>query len=249
MRPILQGRHVSKYFGKLAAIKDLDFDIYPGEIFGIAGPNGAGKSTLFNVITNVPYSLTSGKVLFEDKNITGLAPYRIYQMGIARTFQVPAFFPALTVLENVMIGAYCGNPYKITRMLRHDENLKDESIKTLEYMGLMEKQDEISANLSLFDKKRLMMASALIAKPRLLLLDEPMSGLNAVEIKQLMDLIERINRERSITILLIEHIMKALVDVCTRIMILDHGRKICEGAPEEVVHDERVIKSYLGENI
>jgi len=249
MQPILQTENASKYFGKFAAVKNLNFQVFPNEIFGIAGPNGAGKSTLFNVITNIPFRVTSGRIKYNGKYICKLMPHQICRMGIARTFQIPVFFQGLTTLDNVMIGAYFGKSKGTLGFSRRDdEDPEQESLKILDLVGLLDKKDVVADNLSLFGTKLLMVASALATKPKLLLLDEPIGGLNPVEIEQAMELIENINK-LGVTILIIEHIMKALMGLSDRVMILHHGEKISEGTPTEIAEDEKVIEAYFEEVI
>jgi branched-chain amino acid transport system ATP-binding protein len=239
MDALLRCEGVSKYFGNFGALKNVSFEVFPKEIFGIAGPNGAGKSVLFNVITGVPYSSSSGRIIFNGQNIQKKPPHVICHMGIARTFQTPSTFKSLTVLENLNIGSYFGNPI-------HDKDIIDESEEMLDFVGLQEKKNELPENLSLFDRKIIMIASALISKPKLLLLDEPIGGLNEAEIEQTMELVKKINKS-GITIIIIEHIMRVLAGISKRLMILNYGEKLIEGDPDKVVEDEEVIRIYLGD--
>ena len=246
MKPILQCEKVNKYFGQLAAVKNLSFFLNPGEIFGIAGPNGAGKSVLFNVITKVPYGPTSGEIMFEDRYIHKLKPYEICQLGISRSFQTPVVFHSITVLENVIIGGYFG---KTKSLFYTDHELaKSRSIEALDFVGLLPKKDVLAGNLLLSDKKLLMIASCLATEPKMILLDEPMGGLNPPEIEQTMDIIKKIN-EKGITVIVIEHIMKALMGISNKMMVLHYGEKIAEGTPEEIADNELVIEAYFGEKI
>jgi len=246
VKPILQCEKVSKYFGQLAAVKNLSFFVNPGEIFGIAGPNGAGKSVLFNVITKVPYGPTSGMIMFDDQYIHKLKPHEICRLGISRSFQTPVIFPSITVLENVMIGGFFG---KAKSLFRADqERVKSSSIEALDFVGLLHKKDVLAGNLLLGDEKLLMIASCLATEPKIILLDEPMGGLNPTEIEQTMDIIKKIN-EKGITVIAIEHIMKALMGISNRMMILHYGEKIAEGTPKEIADNELVIEAYFGEKI
>ena len=251
MKPLLECKNVSKYFGDFAAVKNLDFQVFPGEIYGIAGPNGAGKTTLFNVITAIPSSLTSGKIIFDGQEIQRLKAHQICHRGIARTFQIPNIFERFTYLENVMIGNIFGKTAKAGRIskspVKTDPNSAQEGvIDVLRMVGLLEKKDVSVRGVSLFDMKRLMLASALATRLKLILLDEPMGGLNKAEIEQSLDLIRKINKQ-GITIVIIEHMMTALMTICDRVMILHCGEKISEGKPEEVGRDKAAIKVYLGE--
>jgi len=243
---LLEVEKLNKNFGNLPAIYNLDFKVDEGEIFGIAGPNGAGKTTLFNIITNIPYPPTSGSIFFEGKRIEGRHPHQICRMGIARTFQIPEIISSETTFRNVIIGKCFGLGGVKPSLFRFSESDFQASLEALDQVGLREKKDVIAGNLSLFDKKRLMMASALVTRPRVIMLDEPVAGLNPVESRQIIEIIRRINKE-GITVIMIEHIMKVLMGLSHRIMILNYGEKIAEGIPEEVVKNPDVIKSYLGQ--
>lgn len=253
MEPILRVENLSKRFGDLVAVKNLSFEVFPGEIFGIAGPNGAGKTVLFNCITKVPYSPDSGRLIFEGKEITKYTPHEICHMGISRTFQIPAIFPSLTAFENVLVGSVFGERarFPLAKIFKKPAN---ESIfllrttKALEFVGMLDKKDSTAKDLSLLDIKLLMVASALATKPKLIMLDEPVGGLNKPEIKEFMGLIRKINSE-GITIVIIEHIMAALMNLSKSIMVLDHGEKISEGTPQQVSNDKAVIEAYLGQEI
>jgi branched-chain amino acid transport system ATP-binding protein len=239
MRPLLECRGVTRRFGDLAAIKDLDFEVYPGETYGIAGPNGAGKTTLFNVITGIPVPVTSGRVLFNGEEIHRLKAYKISHRGIARTFQIPNIIESFNYWENALIGGIFGRPSDT----RHSRERVERALATV---GLLEKKGLSAKGAPLFDRKRLMLASALAMEPKLLLLDEPVGGLNRAEIKQLLDLFREIV-EKGITLIIIEHVMTALMSISDRVMILHHGEKICEGKPDAVGRDKAVIEAYLGE--
>jgi branched-chain amino acid transport system ATP-binding protein len=243
MAPILRCENVSKYFGDFAAVKDLSFHVNPGEVFGIAGPNGAGKTTLFNVISNIPFPPSSGKIIFNGEEIQGLKPHKICHLGLARTFQIPLIFKEMTYLENVLVGGIFGKDFSF---YRSDSKLSmDSANQAIKLVGLFEKRDNYPKSAPLFDIKRLMIASAVAMKPKLLLLDEPVGGLNSSEIMQLVDLIRKLQNE-GITIVIIEHVMTCLMTISQRVMILNYGEKLAEGKPEEVAENEAVIEAYLG---
>jgi branched-chain amino acid transport system ATP-binding protein len=238
--PILEGKGVTKYFGGLAAVSNLDFNVEQGEALGLIGPNGAGKTTLFNLISAalVP---KSGIIRLKGKNITGLKPYKICRMGVARTFQTVKVFANMPVLDNVVLGSYFGMSPGLSSS---DAVVKAEEI--LEFVGLSEVKAIPAKDLTLANQKRVEVARALATDPELLLLDEIMAGLNPAEVGQAMELVNRI-REKGTTIIMIEHVMKAIMNMCERIMVLHHGRKIAEGTPQEIATSNTVIKVYLGE--
>lgn len=238
--PILEGKGVTKYFGGLAAVYNVDFAVEQGEAFGLIGPNGAGKTTMFNLIS-AALNTKSGEIKFKGKIITGLKPFKICRMGIARTFQTVKIFPDLPVLSNVMLGLHFGCANKMTSL---EKNKK--AMEYLDFVGLSDVTSVPAKDLTLGYQKRLEIARALATGPELLLLDEIMAGLNPTEVSEAMELVNRI-REQGITIVMIEHVMKAIMNVCQRIMVLHHGQKIAEGTPEEIVKNEKVINIYLGE--
>lgn len=239
MEPLLKVEGLSKNFGKFVAVNKLSFEVFEGEIFGIAGPNGAGKTTLFNIITKIPYGPTTGRITLKDVETHKLAAYEICQKGIARTFQIPQICSSLSVLDNVIVGATFGTKAKVKDRIR-------EAMKAVDFVGLIDKKDVSGKDLSLFDKKKCMIASALVMKPLLLLLDEPVAGLNKSETDQMTELIKKIHLQ-GVTIMIIEHVMAVLMTLSDRVMILSYGEKITEGTPEEVAANENVIKVYLGE--
>lgn len=232
---ILETKQVTKRFGELAAVKDLSFEVKEKEIFGIAGPNGAGKTTLFNVISGI--YLGSGEIYFLDERIDRLRPFQVCLKGVARTFQIPSVFSTLTVYDNIRVGAHFGN---------HVKDEKNIIKEVLEFVGLSEKQNILTKHLPLFDKKLTMVAAALATHPKLLMLDEPIGGLSPGEINQSVELFKRINHELGVTLIVIEHLMKVLMEISERMMILHNGEKICIGTPEEVAKDKQVIEVYLG---
>ena len=238
--PILEGKGVTKYFGGLAAVSNVDFHVKQGEALGLIGPNGAGKTTLFNLISAalVP---KSGIIRLKGKNINGLKPYKICRMGVARTFQTVKVFADMPVLDNVVLGSFFGTS---TGMSSADA--AGEATELLEFVGLSAVKATPAKDLTLANQKRLEVARALATHPELLLLDEIMAGLNPTEVAQAMELVERI-RDKGITIVMIEHVMKAIMNVCERIMVLHHGAKIAEGTPQEIATSKKVIEVYLGE--
>jgi len=238
--PILEGEGVTKYFGGLAAVSNVDFTVEQGEVLGLIGPNGAGKTTLFNLIS-AALTPRSGTIRFKGEDITGLSPHKICRMGVARTFQLVKVFPDMPVLNNVILGSYFGMSPGMS-----SKDAVREATELLEFVGLSTVKATPAKDLTLANQKRLEVAGALATKPEVLLLDELMAGLNPTEITQAMELIARI-RDKGITIIMIEHVMKAIMNVCERIMVLHHGQKIAEGTPQEIATSEKVIKIYLGE--
>jgi branched-chain amino acid transport system ATP-binding protein len=236
---ILEGEGVTKYFGGLAAISNVDFHVEQGEIVGLIGPNGAGKTTLFNLIS-AALNLNSGEIRFKGKRISGLKRHQICRRGIARTFQSVKVFGNIPVLGNVLLGSLFGNPAGIS-----SAEAAREAMESLEFVGLSAVSAIPAKDLTLANQKRVEVARALATKPELLLLDEVVAGLNPAETAQAMELVTRI-RDRGITILMIEHVMKAIMSICDRIMVLHHGEKIAEGTPKEITNNQTVIDVYLG---
>jgi branched-chain amino acid transport system ATP-binding protein len=234
---VLEGKGLTKAFGGLQAVKDLSFALRDGEILGIIGPNGAGKTTLFNLLTGF-YRPDAGRVFFKGQNITGLRPHQICKRGLARTFQITQPFANLTVLENVKIGAYSRFP--------SSREATQEALRILGTVGLYERRDELASALSVGHRKNLELAKALATRPEIILLDEVVAGLNPKEGDDMIAYIKGI-REQGITILLIEHVMKAIMSLCNRIIVIHYGERIAEGVPEEISKDPRVIEAYLGE--
>ena len=237
---ILEGEKVTKQFGGLTAVHNVDFFINQGEIVGLIGPNGAGKTTLFNLISGT-YPLTAGRTRFKDENITRLKPDRICKRGIARTFQLIKVFGHMTVLENVLLAALFGGSKKMQRSMAEKETLE-----LLDFVGLSGVKEIQARDLTLVNQKRLEVARGLATKPELFLLDELMAGLTPTEVAESMELVKNIQR-RGITIFMIEHVMTAIMSVCDRIIVLHHGVKIAEGTPEEITTNQKVIEIYLGE--
>ena len=237
---ILEGKGVTKYFGGLAAVSDVDFNVEQGEALGLIGPNGAGKTTLFNLIS-AALTTKSGTIRFKGKNITGLKPYKICRMGIARTFQIVKVFPDLPAIGNVILGLHFGLSANMSSAEKAQK-----AAELLEFVGLSEVTMAPAKDLTLANQKRLEVARALATDPELLMLDELMAGLTSTEVAQAMELVNRI-RDKGITVMMIEHVMKAIMNVCERIIVLHHGEKIAEGTPQEIATSEKVIKVYLGE--
>lgn len=234
---ILELRNVHRFFGSLAAVNDLSFRVYDNEILGIAGPNGSGKTTLMNVVTQV-IPPSKGEILFLGQPIHALKAHQICHLGISRTFQNPTVFETMTVLDNLKVGMSFGKNHKKAFDL-------DEARKLLSFIGLADKENIKAQHLMINDKKKLMIAVALSTKPKLLILDEPCAGLTTIESKDIIALIEKINR-RQITVMLIEHNMQVLMNISQRVLVIDQGSKLCEGTPEEIWNNEQVIEKYLG---
>jgi len=236
--PFLEGERVTKYFGGLAAVDNVDFHVEQGEIVGIIGPNGAGKTTLFNLISSA-IPVTSGTVRFKGKDITKMKAHDICRLGIGRTFQDGKLFPKMSVLENVQLGAMFGSARIAS------SQAKEQAMELLEMVGLAGKGGLLAQDLTLAAQKRLGIARALATNPELLMLDEVMAGLTPTEVGESLKLIKKIHSS-GITMLLIEHVMKAIMSISQRIIVLHHGKKIAEGTPQVVCNDEAVIKIYLG---
>ena len=237
---IIEGKGVTKYFGGLAAVSNVDFAVDQGEAFGLIGPNGAGKTTLFNLIS-AALTTQSGTIIFKGEDITRKKHYQICRMGIARTFQTVKIFADLPVLNNVILGSYFG----ISGGMSSTDAVEN-ALEMLEFVNLARWKDAPAKDLTLANQKRLEVARALATQPELLLLDEIMAGLTPAEVGDAMELINRI-RERGISVIMIEHVMKAIMNVCDRIMVLHHGEKIAQGTPQEIATSEKVIEVYLGE--
>jgi branched-chain amino acid transport system ATP-binding protein len=236
---LLQVEKIAKSFGGLMALCEVNFEIHPGEIFCVIGPNGSGKSTLFNVVTGF-LKANSGKVTFMGKDITGLAPHEICRKGIARIFQLVRPFYQLTTFQNVMVGrAYGKDPAS------NIGKAKEEVVEILNFVGLGNRKEVVASQLTAAERKRLELARALATHPRLLLLDELMAGLNSAETETAMDLVNKI-RNSGVTVMMVEHIMKAVLGISDRVMVLNAGEKIAEGFPKEVVKNQLVIEAYLG---
>jgi branched-chain amino acid transport system ATP-binding protein len=239
MAVILSVHHATKSFGRLLAVDDVSFEVDAGEIYGIAGPNGAGKTTLFNLISGIPFHADSGQISFQDRSIETTPPYEIYHLGVARTFQKETAFDTLTVEQNMRVSAVFGRAHR-------RESIDQEVTRALELLDLADKRRLVAGDLPLYAKKRLMIASAIVSNPKLLMLDEPAGGLSANELSEMERLILLL-RDRGITVIIIEHVLPLLFGVSDRVMIMDFGQKIAEGAPEVVARDDVVIEAYLGQ--
>ena len=241
---MLEVEGLSKHFDGLAAVDDLSFSVADHETFGIAGPNGAGKTTLFDAITGLARA-TSGRIVFRGQELQGHTSHAICHRGIARTFQIPAVFPEHTVLGNIALGAYFGRRSRPAPGLAFGEETVERAREAASFVGLAGKLDAVAGPLALYDKKRLMIASALATEPHLLMLDEPVGGLNALEVDSVLDLVRKI-REAGVSVILIEHVMRALMEISDRVMVMNHGRLLFEGTPTDVQRHEEVIRVYLG---
>jgi branched-chain amino acid transport system ATP-binding protein len=234
---LLQVTKVSRFFGGLAAVKDVSFEVRKGEILGLIGPNGAGKTTLFNVVNGF-YPPSRGEVLFRGERISGLKPHQVCKRGMARTFQVVKPLQRMTVLDNVIASAFLRAPDR--------KQAEEIATETLQFTGLAADRDVISRGLPLGKRKRLEIARALATRPELLLLDESFAGLNPAELDESIGIIRKI-KDKGITIMIIEHHMKVIMSISDRIVVLSYGEKLAEGTPQEIGRNPQVIEAYLGE--
>lgn len=249
---VLKLEGITQEFGGLRALDNVSLDVEQQQIFGIIGPNGAGKTTLFNIITGI-YNPTGGNLIFKDQIINSTPAYNIARMGVARTFQNIRLFSKLSVLDNVKVGThgvtssgFVSNLLGLPKAKKEEALITNKALELLDLVGLLDKKWEYADNLSYGEQRRLEIARALALEPSLLLLDEPAAGMNSVEKLELMSLINKIRQEMSLTILLVEHDMNLVMNICERIAVLDYGSKIAEGNPSEITSNNKVINSYLG---
>ncbi|MEJ2586871.1 MAG: ABC transporter ATP-binding protein [Deltaproteobacteria bacterium] len=237
---ILEAKGVTRHFGGLAAVSNVSFQLVQGQVLGLIGPNGAGKTTLFNLISAALRPQT-GSIKFKGREIVGLKRHKICRMGVARTFQTVKVFNNMSALDNVVLGAYFGRKDNSTA----SDALSD-AMSLLEFVKLADSAETPAKDLTLASQKRLEVARALATQPEMLLLDEMMEGLNPSEVLRAMSLVKRI-QERGVTVIMIEHVMRAIMTVCDRIMVLHHGAKIAEGTPQEISANQKVVEVYFGE--
>ncbi len=244
--------HISKTFGGLNAVSDFSMEIEQGQICALIGPNGAGKTTVFNMITGV-YQLSGGSISFDGQNLKGVAPHDIVKLGIARTYQNIRLFKKATALENVMTGFHCrtkANMFSIVfqrkKTLEEDARIRTESERILDYLGMLDKKNEMAGSLPYGHQRLLEIARALATQPKLLLLDEPAAGMNSDEKKELIAIIQKIRKDFDLTVLLVEHDMELVMNISEFITVLNYGAKIAQGSPGEVQKNQLVIEAYLG---
>ena len=253
-RALLETESLSKSFGGVHAVQEVSFSVRPAQIKGIIGPNGAGKTTLFNLITGV-YRPDGGTIRFDGEACAGLAPHQMAERGIARTFQNVELFERMSVLENVMVGrhprtraGFISAAFRLGKARGEERLIRDKALEILGFAGIADKADWVSSALPFGLQRVLEIARALATEPRLLLLDEPASGLNAVETRDLGRLLGRI-RDKGITVLLVEHDMSLTMEICDEILVMDYGRRLAEGTPREIQRHPQVIAAYLGEEL
>lgn len=250
---MLRVEGVTKLFGGVLAISDMSFEVKTKEIYGLIGPNGAGKTTIFNIITG-NYEPTKGSVIFNNEIISGKKPYLIVRKGVARTFQNIRIFSSMSVLDNILIGfdnhakyTFIESILRFPRFFSNEKRIKEEAIEIIKYLGLEKNIYDKATDLSYGQQRKVEIARALATKPKLLLLDEPAAGMNPAETKELGELLKKARDDFNLTILLIEHDMKFVNQLCDKVIVLDYGQTIFEGKPQEAIHDKKVIAAYLGD--
>lgn len=249
---LLETRGLCKDFGGLHAISDLDFQLRQGEMRGLIGPNGSGKSTFFNLISSI-YSPTSGSIIFDGQDVTGLAPHKIAELGVARTFQLLRNFNEMTVLDNLRVGQHTHVKYSplhavfgTRKVASEEKRIREEMMELLTFIGLADFAEIPASELSGGQRRLLALGRAMAMRPKLLLLDEPAAGLSPVNVDNLLEIVSALRKRYQLTVIIVEHILKVVMDMCERVTVLDHGEKIAEGTPQEVKDNHAVIEAYLG---